>query len=179
MATQGKETTYTNADGLVVGFGTRTTTNDEAVSLSYGGGVYTIEVPLNDATALADSFAGDVSHGYNIPIPAHAIITEAQFIVSTAFTSAGSAVLDIGLNTDDGDQTSTALDDDGIDSAIAVATLTADTVVLCDGVLADGTQNVGASDAYVVFTYDTAAFTAGAGVLRIKYIRPTFYTQSL
>jgi hypothetical protein len=98
--------------------------------------------------------------------------------VKTAFTSGGSAVLDIGLYTDDGDETSTALDDDGIDSAVAVASLGADVVISCDGAFI-GVKNVGANKVYVVFTYDTAAFTAGVGVLRVKYIRPSTYTEAL
>lgn len=96
-------------------------------------------------------------------IPAGATVLEAHFIVDTAFTSGGSAVLDAGLKTADG---ATVNDDDGLITGEAVASLTAGAVIAADGAqIAKATANL-----YPTVTYDTAAFTAGAGRLRVKFI---------
>jgi len=150
---------WTNSDGLEVRFGLDRTTSinrgvtsaEEKIFVAY----------LDDATALADSDTAAVA-GDEPFIPADAIIKDAYFVVDTQFTGTN-AVLDIGLKTKAG----ATVDDDGIDAAIAVGTLVADAVVASDG--GDiGTRT--ATDVYVTFTYDTAAFTAGSGKLVVKYI---------
>jgi hypothetical protein len=96
---------------------------------------------------------------------------EASFQVKTAFAGA-TANLDIGTHS------LAAVDDDpnGIDVAVDVLVLDAvGAVVACDGALVGGVTSCGAvstSDVVVTFSYDTAAFTAGAGVLTVRYVEP-------
>jgi hypothetical protein len=155
---------YTNADGLKV-------LTDGAAGVAATDGVTVVGVrkalivELNDATALVDTYSS-ASSATAAFIPANALIVSAHFVVDTAFTSGGAATLDIGLFNAAG----TAIDADGIDADIALAAMAADYAVVCNGVLADGTQNVGAANAYVGFSYETAAFTAGSGKLVIEYI---------
>jgi hypothetical protein len=112
-------------------------------------------------TDLLDS---DVSkqlvHG--VTIPADALLESAKLFVTTAFVGA-TAVMDIGTYNSAG----AAVDDDGIDAAVAVATLVDNAVVTCDGAQI-GT--VLASDQRIGVSYDTAAFTAGEAWLVVEYI---------
>ena len=152
--------TWTNEDGLLVRFpldNGATEVTDGSTSVTP---VKFVQKVL-DATTLADADTAAVA-GDRPYIPAGAVIRNAIFVVDTAFTSGGSAVLDIGLKQAAG----TTIDDDGIDAAIAVAGLTLGAGFESDGALV-GTKLV--NDSYVTFTYDTAAFTAGAGTLVIEY----------
>lgn len=99
-------------------------------------------------------------------IPANSVITRAYFQVGTAFTSAGSATLQLGLQETDG----TVVDADGIDS-IAVAALTAGAAVVNDGALVGA--SVGAADTQISVDYGTAVFTAGTGRLVVEYLEST------
>lgn len=150
---------WTNLDGLDVRFGIdRSTIAPDGVTHSM---VTKLVYDIPDATAIANTDTAAVVD--DAPsIPAGAYIKEAYLVVDTAFTSGGSAVLDLGFKQADG----TNVDDDGIDAAIAVAALTADAIIVSDG--ADiGTR--AATAVYPMVTYDTAAFTAGAGKLVITY----------
>jgi hypothetical protein len=99
-------------------------------------------------------------------IPAGSYITKASLVVTTAFTSGGSATLGVGLQEADG----TIIDADGIDAAVAVADLAVNKAVVCNGALVGGTATVGADNSYLSLVYGTAAFTAGAAKLVIEYI---------
>jgi hypothetical protein len=154
---------YTNADGLFV-----ITNNAQGAvrdnGLNAQNGVKTMVFELKDATKLGTS---DVNPQPNDAfIPAGAYITKASLVVTTAFTSGGSATLGIGLQQADG----TIIDADGIDAAVAVADLAANKAVVCNGALVGGTATVGAANAYMSLVYGTAAFTAGAAKLVIEYI---------
>ena len=154
---------YTNADGLFV-----ITNNAQGAARDNGlhaqNGVKTMVFELKDATALGTS---DVDPQPNDAfIPAGAYITKASLVVTTAFTSGGSATLGIGLQQADG----TIIDADGIDAAVAVADLAANKAVVCNGALVGGTATVGAANAYMSLVYGTAAFTAGDAKLVIEYI---------
>lgn len=153
---------WTNEDGLVVKFGTERSAVLNQGTSALNAGTQTLRFDITDATTLADTdtAAADPSAAR---IPANALITDAWFVVTTAFTSGGSAVLDLGLKQADG----TNIDDDGIDAAVAVASLTDGAAINCDG--ADVGTQVGANDAYIMATFDTAAFTAGAGTLHVEY----------
>ena len=155
---------YTNQDGLQI-----LTNGAAGVAATDGVTVVGVRkalvVKLTDATALVDTYSS-ASGATAAYIPANALIVSAHFVVDAAFTSAGAATLDVGLFNAAG----TAIDADGIDADIAIAAMGADAAVVCDGVLADGTQNVGAANAYVGFSYETAVFTAGSGKLVIEYI---------
>lgn len=153
---------YTNSDGLFV-----LTDGDQGAVKDNGGAlgatkVLVVEIP--DATLLG---AAQVAPTPNDAfIPAGAYITSANFVVTTAFTSAGAATLGLGLFT----VANAAIDADGIDATIALAALAVNKAVACDGALVGGTATVGAADAYVGSLQATAAFTAGAGKLVIEYI---------
>src|SRR6056297_1268105 len=150
---------WTNEDGLQVRFDLERSATRVDGSTAAKERLLIVDLP--DATAVADTDTAPTNLDEAF-IPAGAYVTEAIFYVDTAFTSGGSAVLDIGLKQADG----TNIDDDGID-AIAVAALTVRSGTACDGALLPSKMQY---DSYVMFTRDTAAFTAGAGRVVIKYI---------
>lgn len=154
---------YTNADGLFV-----LTDGDQGEVRGQGetmkGALKYLIFDIADATTIPTTAAAPQA---NDPfIPAGSFITNAYTVVTTAFTSGGSATLNIGLYEQDG----TAIDADGIDAAIAVAALAANDAVVNNGALVRGTATVGADNAYVAVDFNTAAFTAGAGKVVIEYI---------
>ena len=152
---------YTNADGLYI------LTDADQGSVQMNGVTAvgtrkTLVVESPDLSTLTDTtWTPQANDAF---IPAGALILKSTLVVDTAATSGGSAVLDVGLFQKAG----TVIDDDGIDAAIAVAALTADAVIDNDG--ADVGTRVGSNDAYVGFTYDTAAFTAGVVKVIVEYI---------
>jgi hypothetical protein len=98
-------------------------------------------------------------------IPNGSLILGATLEVVEAFAGS-SAVLDIGVY----DSAGTAVDDDGIDAAIAVTSIDAlgDTIA-CDG--ADINTIVATSGGVkIAASYDTAAFTAGEALLTVEYV---------
>jgi len=98
-------------------------------------------------------------------LPANTFLKSATLYVDTAFTSAGSATLELGFQQKDG----TVIDADGIDS-IAVASLTADSWTVNDGALVGA--SIGALDAQISIDDATAVFTAGTGRLVLEYYLP-------
>jgi hypothetical protein len=150
---------YTNADGLrVLTFGAKGEVNPTGNTCDTVR--RTLVVKLADASTLADVTIPDVT--LDAYIPADSVVLQAWLVVDTAFAGA-TAVLDIGTFNSAG----TAVDDDGIDAAIAMATLVDNLVVACNGAVI-GTRVT--ADTYVGFSYDTAAFTAGAAVLYVEYL---------
>lgn len=165
--------TWTNSDGLVVGFGTHSEDNG-VLSVADGGTLKTYTIELSAAADLEDTDAITVA---SIPpqsalIPRGSSIRSATFSVTTVFTSAGAATLDIGT------YSAAAVVDDanGIDVDIALTAIDAiGDVVICNGASVGGVVPVGSvsnSDVAVVFGFEAAAFTAGAGVLTLEVIVP-------
>ena len=159
-------TSYTNADGLSIAFGT-----DRAKKGLVGSpktdGVNTMVVAEIDWSRLGA--AGTRTALDWIPLsalPTGALIRSATLIVSEVFTSGGAATLSIGTQENDG----TVIDADGIDAAIAITAIDA----IGDEVACDGAQigAILAKDAYLETTVGTAAFTAGAAKLVIEYYVP-------
>ena len=111
-------------------------------------------------TANANTDAG------TLIIPANSIITRAYLHVTTAFTSGGSATLELGTQNNAG----SAVDADGLDS-LAVAALTANSWHVLDGALIGAT--VGTSDVQVSIDDATATFTAGVARLIVEYVQPS------
>ena len=101
-----------------------------------------------------------------LTIPANSFIKNAYLEVSTAFTSGGSATLELGFQETDG----SVIDADGIDT-IAVAALTVGSWTVNDGALVGAA--IGTLDAQISIDDATAVFTAGVGRLVIEYILPT------
>lgn len=156
---------WTNSDGLAVGFGTREVeTNAGAVVVAGDGVTRTVVVNIK-GSGIPDSAVGPQLINGAV-IPANSYLKGATLFVTTAFVGA-TAVLDIGLfKASDG----TEVDDDGIDAAIATATLVDNYDVACDGALI-GT--VLAYDSKIGVSYDTAAFTAGEATLVVEYLVPS------
>ena len=153
---------YVNADGLeVLTAGEQGTPAKRGTSLSSQKKSLVMNIT---GTEVPTSVATPQDH--DAFIPAGSYITGAHLIVSTAFTSGGSATLTVGSYT----QAGAAVDADGIDAAVAVAALVADKAVACDGALVGGTATVGAADVYIEAIFGTAAFTAGVAKLVIEYI---------
>lgn len=159
--------TWINEDGLQVLFAL----SDGAEVIKNGkasGSIVNTFVHKFDYTDVADTDV-TVPNANESFIPAGAIITKAWLYVTDPFVGA-TAVLDIGLKNAAGVNT----DDQGIDAGILVAALDAlgDTI-LCDGVYVidgDTTALRIAADQYVMTTWDTAAFTAGAATLVVEYL---------
>lgn len=153
---------WTNSDGLVVGFGTRTADYNTGSAVRSDSVVQQVVVKIKASDLLDADVSDQLVNG--VTIPADSLLTRADLFVTTAFASAGSAVLDIGIyNASSG----AAIDDDGIDAAIAVAALVDSADFACDGALV-GT--VLANNSKVGVSYDTAAFTAGEATLVVEYI---------
>ena len=159
--------TWENKDGLKVNF-------NRTLADQHDGGVtagakkrvvfrYDSQAPLNSETA------GNTD-GRELSIPANAYITDAYFIVETAFTSGGSTTLTVGLAQDDG----TVIDADGLDATVAKTAIDAvGDVVVMDGALVGGTSVVG-NEAFLYFTVGTGPWTAGVGHVVIEYIEPQY-----
>lgn len=177
-----KHTSWVNKDGLVVGFGTRT-------SVEYGGAVVrtngysdTVVLKIPDLTLLGtDATVGTgiyapekvVSSAY---IPANATVQEVVIVTDTAATSGGAADLLLGtftINSTTG--VLAAVDADGLcaagDSALADFSVAGETMVLGKAASAAqiGKVTVGASPVVVAATYVTAAYTAGALTVYVTY----------
>jgi len=159
--------TWTNEDGMQV----RYALSDGAEVIQNGkttGSIVNTLVHKFDFNDIADTDV-TVPNANEAFIPAGSIITKAWLYVTTGFVGA-TGVLDIGLKLADGTNT----DDQGIDAAIAVTALNAlgDTI-LCDGVYVidgDTTALRIVADQYIMTTWDTAAFTAGAATLVVEYL---------
>lgn len=155
--------TWTNADGLRVGFGTRGVETTYSSKAKTFGPDQVVVMRIKGADLADSDVAAQLD--YAPALPAGAFIKSAYLQVDTAFEGTN-AVLDIGLyKLSD----NTAYDDDGIDAAVAVATLAADGEVACDG------DKVGKELTEAVrlgASYDTAAFTAGAATLVVTFVNP-------
>jgi hypothetical protein len=160
---------YTNSDGLNIRFGSDRATSSKMGRVSTAGDLQEVVVSFDYSDiGTADDVVG--THP-QMGIPNGAYIESATLYVTTAFVGA-TATLDIGIWNDDGDGTFSTNDDDGIDAAIGVATLVADARIACNGAKINTTiAGTGGRSVYVSTGYNTAAFTAGAADLVIKYRR--------
>lgn len=162
---------WMNSDGLYIRFGTDEATIGRVGETSIEGDRHEIVVDLPAMTAVTSSNA-IITGGYNAWMAKGARVEEVEVEVITACTGA-TATLDFGLIKDD---QSTELDYNGLVAAAAVATL--DTagkrLNLISGSTAAGAL-IGTTLAYNgLFTakYNTAAFTAGALRIRVKFFFP-------
>jgi len=166
--------TWTNKDGLVVGFGTHSEDND--VMAVRGGTEKTVEVEI-DLTALSDAFAATNVKPQDPRIPRGSIIKSAYIQTLVAAVSGGGGTLDIGT-WGVGLTTEVVDDANGLVDAVTVAEMTSiGEVHVCDGALisSSGQTAVGAtslSDVVIAPSYDTAVFTAGKIRLTVEYIVP-------
>ncbi len=158
--------THTNFDGLKVNYNLTLAETDPTGVSGWAEKIMVVELDSSDLRGI--DTAGNTT-GRNAYIPANSVITDAFMVVETAFTSAGSTTLSIGLAEDDG----TVIDADGIDATIAKTAMDAvGDVVQCDGALVGGVVTVGTANAYPYVTIGTGPYTAGVGKVVIKYFTP-------
>jgi len=166
--------TWTNSDGLKVGFGKHTADNDTPAVISSNSGRKVMVVEINGAD-LVDTFAATNVKPGSPTIKRGSSILSATLMVSEVFVSGGGGTLDIGLWGLNAGVVDVA---DGIDADIAVAAINGiGEIVHCDGALVNGTVPAGATandDCVIAPSYETAVFTAGRGTLTIEYIEPLF-----
>lgn len=148
--------TWTNADGLVVGFGRANTRNPEAGVIETKGNLRQVELEVYYDM---DSAAANVKSAV---IPAGAVITSATISVSEAFV--GGTSVDVGTIGTDG----TAADADAIDTVLT-ANLTKGAVVEADGA---AVGKMVAADVNLTFA-TTGTFTAGRASVFVEYIMPS------
>lgn len=160
-------TIYTNPDGLTMLFGT-----DQALPVNVGSPQQAGTRQVIEATFafnLLEPFGTttNIDPLFHCAIPMGAIITSANWVVESGFTSGGSATISIGLCKGDGSVISTT----AIDSAIAVASVAnVGTVITSAGSYIASAALLYPS--YLTVTIGTANLTAGKAVLTVNYILP-------
>lgn len=156
--------TWYNSDGLLVKYGPTEGASGAAGEYEWDGPTRYLELVIADATTLTSS---DVILDYNVVVPKNARIERVEVYVETAFTSGGSATLNVG-----GFKTDTSAVDasGGFVAAVPVASLTAGArIVLDTGASYVGTYVGTAPTKNVYFSakYGTAVFTAGKAYIRV------------
>jgi hypothetical protein len=161
--------TWYNNDGLQVRYGTDEATASKAGAYNLLGKLHEVEISLT-GTAISAT-AGTIVED-NLVIPKGARVHEVQVIAQTACTGP-SAVLNVGLKRTD---RSTELDYDGLIAALPLTSLDAagETTTLNVGSTYAGALlgTTLANNGQLCADYDTAAFTAGVIVVRIRYYFP-------
>jgi hypothetical protein len=171
-----RNNTWTNADGLVVGFGTHTADNAVPAVVSEAGPFKVVQaMVLGTAIEASASLTAASLPPQAIRIKRGSLIKRATFETVVAFTGSSST---LNIGTYKADTIATVDDADGIDATIALTAMDAvGETVICDGALVNGVVPVGAtsdSDVQIVFGYGTAAFTAGKGILTVEYQEPSY-----
>ncbi len=168
--------TWSNPDGLVVGFGTHSSDNDVQAEAAGGGLRKSLQMEINGVD-LVDTFAIGQFRPQDIILPRGTIIIRATFQTIVAFSGTGSPTLDIGTFTK-GLATDVVDDADGLVADMSVAELTSvgEVHVLDGGLIAtSGTTAVGAigdGNCVIAPSYETDDFEAGKGILTVEYQVP-------
>lgn len=149
-----RQSVWTNADGLEVGFGPQVRDNLDAGTNHTKGLVKQLEMHVDAKEDLPS--VGEAHTSKDFYIPAGASIVSAKFIATETFDQA----VEFGTSQLDG----TAIDQDGL---IATGSPAADTVTDGAGAQIDTTI---AEAGYLVVTATTTAPTTGAGKLVVEYI---------
>jgi len=163
-----KNSIWTNADGLYVGFGPRKVEDHTAAMLP--GGDLTRKIVLKIVGKEVPASAGAEELANSPYIPAGSNIKSVRVLVDTAFT--GGTSLDLGGFVLAG----TADDEDGFIAALLTATLTTG----YDETYTAAATNKGgaylgtklATGIKVAASYNTSAFTAGVATVTIEYETP-------
>lgn len=165
---------YVNADGLhVMTDGEEGITRSHGAYLDYGPTPGNAEVVI-DFSQIGSTAAIPGGTGvFGISIPKNKQIEEVELFVENAFTSGGSATLDVGLVRLD---RTTELDYDGLVAALALTSIDAKGEKV---VLRVGSTGAGAligqtltNPGLVTVRYNTAAYTAGKLKVRIRWFDP-------
>lgn len=162
---------WINADGLLVKSGVSEAQTSKAGEFEDGLGNERIVEATISYTDL-NAFGTDTVLSDTLSIPDGSRIVSATIYVETAFTSGGSATLQIGLLRTD---RSTAYDADGLVAATAVASLTAGATITGSGALVNTTL---ANDGLLTATAGTANFTAGKARIQVRYYRAAAGTHA-
>ena len=159
--------TWTNNDGLSVGFGPLDSKNPNAATVRTMGNVEELVLVFDwDAPPVQ---AGTAPSTKSIALPANSVIIEGHFRVDTAITMSGtSPTLAFGVVNSAG----TAIDANGLMTGTAPGSLGAGAVITLNGALVGA--SVGSADAYISMELGgtNPALTAGDGVLVIAYQKP-------
>lgn len=161
---------YMDIGGLYQKYGLEQVVPQQAGEFVTDTNVRVIELKLPDLT-LVPNAAAIIPGTDSVNFPAGFRLEEVEVINDTAATSGGAATLNIGLQRTD---RSTEIDYDGI---LKVAPLADWNAVGEKKVYAVGVTGIGdlvgvtsgANPGYLTYHYGTAAFTAGALSIRIKY----------
>lgn len=170
-----RASTWTNSDGLKVGFGRRTSLNNNGGTVRTQGNEEMLVMEINAANMPKASSVARTAD--DVAIPAGSYITKATLNVLTSFADAdANPTMTIGLVTAAG----AAGDVDGLFAGLTEASgqLTAPQVVEGDvatygGALVNGTDHIGTSDLYVNVDLDTGAWDSGVAQLTVWYLKPT------
>lgn len=158
-----RKSTWTNADGLIVGFGPNT---PELTGNATG------EDMESSKSALVKFSWKDLNAGsaINVPVPAGSRILDVRLVVDVGFTSTGTNTITVGDGSDaDGFITATA--------ATTVTMASAGAVINNDGVYAFGATDTGAAEIKLYSSADTidvasamTDWTAGSASLMVTYL---------
>lgn len=167
MATsQRRGSSWSNPDGLVVGFGTQRPVleGDDSKSYAGKGGIKTGVTSFT----WRDVNANNANGAIHVPIPAGSKIVEVKLVVDVAFAGASNALI-VG----DGVTTNGFI----TTAAAGVASLTAGAVIASNGVYAYGATDTGAAELKLYSSADTidvgsadTDWTAGSASLVVTYI---------
>jgi hypothetical protein len=161
--------TWTNSDGLRIKIGASEANVTQGGEYNVTGEYHIVETRFNltslgTATALIEP---------GIIIPKGVRIEEIEVIASVAATSGGAAALNIGLVRLDN---TTAIDEDGLVAALPLANINVlgEKNTLTAGVTSAGALvgTVTTLAGKIVADYDTAAYTAGQVLVRVKFYAP-------
>lgn len=158
---------WLNEDGLYIRYGTEEAEVAKSGQYRGVGPAEIVELKLTGTDLVDDAVIVDrVTR-----LPDNVQIEKIEVVVDTAFTSGGSAVLDIGVI--DTDEVSNP-DDDALVAALALSALNVqgETTEITNGGTGAGAL-VGTKttkNTYITASYDTAAFTAGVALVRL-YLR--------
>ena len=164
-----RKATWTNSDGLVVGFVPSYNERTGNVHRNEGGmaGAKSASVWFDYAAMNACNGAGGT---VNVPVPAGARILNVRIVVGTAWTSTGTNTAEVGLTGGDTDGFITA-------TVLTTANFTAGAVLNGDGVLLFGATDTGASELWATATADTvdllsnhADWLTGDATLVVTYL---------
>ena len=172
-----RQATWTNSDGLIVGFGRHTEDNDVAAVDAGRGRVKTMTVMLTGADITTQTATDATIPPQAAQIKRGSRIISATLTCITPWTSTGT--LNIGT-WGRGTLATPAVDDlDGIDATIDVsaALAAAGDSVQCDGALVNGAVTVGEtsnSDCVISWGWATSTMTDGEAELVIEYVEPVY-----
>lgn len=167
-----RASSWTNSDGLVVGFGANKAEVGGADAKNYGG-LGGAKVALVNFDYAALNAAATVGGVINVPVPAGSRILDVRVVCETLWTSTGTNTFEVGLTGGDVDGYITT-------TVGTIANMTAGAVLNADGVFtyddtADGDTT--AAELKVFATADTidivsaqVDWTAGKAALIVTYL---------